>query len=849
MKRKQLSLVLAAAFSGLCLSQYASADTATGTNPAAKTANPYAAHYGYPETRTSQDEIDRFETGEYGDPGLRSDSRNNTVGHDIRKLKRKDDGIDRYYGDVLVDKYRWLEDVERIEPEYRYETSEDRKRNYFGTLWENPEREKLRNAMETVHNEQGEVDKWVNAQNEATHNYLNKIPYIQEIGKRIDKLMDYEYLYFDFDREYGKFHYARYPDGYFRLSKKGADGKSQVILDEKELSKDGYTQIVNYALNSNGKYFAYATRDGASDTDHKELYVLDTETLKTRHITTNIHVVDAGGTYGYPLEWKDNNNLYYVRSHGGWTDLMLHRMDKNEFNDPIIMKASDYDMTPDSFWIEDDRYLMVQGSLGSISNTLLLKDLKTGRWIQIHNRKMYDKINKADAFTNYTAAKFVRLDGNYIYVISEDNSEFGELLKIDIRSPQRKREVVIPARENHRLTAGVYQSGHYLMQYYSAGYDSLALFDENGKFVRDITPVAGGSISSLTAYDSGDKDAENNRPKGTLAANEKDYKRYVWFYYQNKVTPTTTYRYNVEEDKFFGVKRRDTIPFDADKYEMRTVSYPSKDGTMVPIVISHKKGLKLDGKNPTILYGYGGFNVDAYQGNFTTSAAAWMQNGGVYATAGLRGGKEYGSKWHDAGKQLNKQNVFDDFIAAGEFLIKEGYTSKDYLSISGGSNGGLLVGATMVQRPDLFRVAIPEVGVLDMLRHDKMYRTDYWINEYGMAEDSKAMYQKLLSYSPYHNVRDGVCYPSTMVMTSKRDDRVVPSHSYKFAAILQEKQSCMRPVFLNAAERHGHGDNTRAETKREMKEKFAFILHEMGIKSLPPIPDSPQPAADKKAKK
>ena len=309
MKKTKLSLLLALA---LALSAPQIVQTASAAESSERPANPYAAEYGYPATRVSQDETDRFETGEYGDPGLRTNGRNETTDPDIRKLKR-DDGIERYYRDTHVDKYRWLENVDRIEPEHRYETSEDRKRNLFGTNWEDPELDKRRTGMETVRNEQGEVDKWVNAQNEATHNYLNKIPYIQEIGKRIDKLMDYEYLYFDYDREYGKLHYARYPDGYFRLSKKGADGKSQVILDEKELSKDGYTQIVNYALNSNGKYFAYATRDGASDTDHKELYVLDTETLKTRHITTNIHVMDVGGSYGYPLEWKDNNNLYYVR--------------------------------------------------------------------------------------------------------------------------------------------------------------------------------------------------------------------------------------------------------------------------------------------------------------------------------------------------------------------------------------------------------------------------------------------------------------------------------------------------------------------------------------------------------
>lgn len=809
-----------AAFAVILLAGIRPAAAETPVHP-----NPYAVKYGYPYTRTFNEGKDRNRFAETGNAGLAYSRDGSVENKRVRELKR-DDAVERYHDDVWYDKYRWLEDIDEIRPEYAKETSEDRRRINIGTRWENPDNKRVLKYLQTVQNEETEVNKWVEAQNAATDRYIKNIPYYGKLKQRIDSLFDYEYTDFESKKDVGDFKFARQPDGYYRLFRKDKNGKETVVVNERDLSADGSMKIVDRFLNPKGNYFAAFVREGSADSDRYYLYVWDT---LTGRLAARIDRIVRGSE---SLAWEDDNTFYYIQNSGayGWMHVMKHRMDKKELNDSIVIHGRNLDGMPSEIWLEDDnRYLVVENYYSTLNSLLNYKDLKTGRLIRLHNLAKLNRAKRWDAFTGYKAAKYVYQKDGQVYFITTENSEWGEIVKTDLKHPS-KREVIVPAVKGKLLDEAVYQNGHFLLKYKYGGTQQAVLADKNGKILKDLTPAQGGVISDLYSYET-ETGGSDKHEEGTRDDSDRNY---FSFRYEDLVTPRTVYKYSLEEDKIFSVKRRDGILFDSAKYETRYTFYTSKDGTRVPIVIGHKKGLKLDGSNPTILYGYGGFGAseNAY---FNASNAVWLEHGGVYAIAFLRGGSEYGEAWHLAGKQLNKMNVFDDLAAAADFLKKEGYTSKRYLGLAGASNGGLLVAASMTLHPEMAQVAIPQVGVLDMLRHDKSYRYDGWINEYGMAEDSKAMYEKLKSYSPYHNVKDGVCYPATLVMTSKRDDRVTPSHSYKFAALLQEKQACDRPMFLHTAQKHGHSPNTRAEQKTNFLYSTLFYLHEMGIKELPPI--------------
>lgn len=832
MRKTKFSRILTAALSTVFLAQHAAASTSVDADTERSAeAQANAKRFAYPHTRTIFDNTDSTEQILRHDPGIRphpsltpaqNAERTETHSVDIRPLQR-DNGIENYYGDIWVDKYRWLEEVDEINPEYAKETDADRERNHAGTLWEHPDNARKLAYLSKVKPEESEVNRWVNAQNAATVQYLENIPYYDQLQQNIASLADYEYLDFESKKDAGNFKYIRLADGYYRLIKKNDDGSETVILNERELSEDGSVRIADRSFNERGNYFAFYSKEGNADSDRYQLNVIDTASGKPviqpiKRI--NPHIVS--------LAWRDNNSFYYIKEEG-WPSVMLHRLDRTELNDSIIVKGSDVQATINSVWLHDKKYLVIKASYGNAQNLMFLKNLETDRLIQIHAQKPVDKIKREADFSKHMAAEYVAFDHNDVYIVTTDNSEFGEIAKVNVHNP-KQRETLVAPKHNMRIQNAVYQNGHFLINYISDGVSRIVLTDGQGNIKKDLTPGVGGVVRDLVSFEVG-KETDGKKSE----EDRTEDRNYVSFVYESTIVPRTTYKYSIEEDRFFETKRKDPILFDPTQYTISHSFYSSKDGTQIPIIISHKKGLKLDGSNPTILYGYGGFNVSSpiY---FMPNRAAWLEHGGVYAIAFLRGGDEYGTQWHKAGKLLNKMNVFDDFIAASEHLIQQGYTSKNHLSISGASNGGLLVGASMVLRPDLFRVAIPEVGVLDMFRHDKNYRTDYWIAEYGIPEDSKKMYQVLKSYSPYHNVKDGVCYPSTLVMTSKRDDRVTPSHSYKFAAILQEKQACARPTFLFAAEKHGHGPNTPNEREQNWLYSMLFNLHEMGIKTLPAIP-------------
>lgn len=825
-KIKTIAILLFSTFSAMI---YADDEIQT------KLANsPFAQKYHYPYTRTVEEGMDRNEHRV-----LDNIISNNELGG-FKSLKenypKHDDGVDHYYDDVVVDKYRWLENIDEIRPEYLRETTQDRERNYIGTLWENPDKLKLRQALETVHHEESEVNKWVEAQNAATENYLKKIPYFNQVKQNIDNLTNYEYEDFTSDTdELGSFRYFRKSDGYYLLVRKDKNGKETVVFNERELSKDGNMRVYERFLNKKGNYFAVIAREGNSDSDRNYLYVWDTTTGK--QAMPRIGNIDKDAMY---LVWLDDNSFYYLRNSdmGGDTNVMLHHMNKKEINDEIIVKGAQLNYaSPSSIWLEDDnRYLVIKASYGNASNLLYFKDLHTGRIKQIHMDAPVEKTKKQDAFMKHIAAQMVYFDDKThdIYIISTDNNEFGELFKVNLDKARSQRELLVPAN-GQSLVDAVYQNGHFVLQYTSGGVSRLVLTDMHGKVLKELGPKEAGYIADLSS-DLKDDSNETENKNQSKSVDDFSSIDHISFRYENPITPRTIYKYSIEKDEILEKKRKDLIPFDSEKYETHYLYYTSKDGTRIPISISYKKGIKLDGKNPTVLYGYGGFGsgMELY---FNPKRAAWMEHGGIYAQAFLRGGDEYGEAWHQAGKQLNKQNVFDDFEFAARFLIENKYTSSDYLAIEGESNGGLLIGAALTQHPELYRVAIPSVGVMDMLRHDKNYRTDYWINEYGMTDDSKRMYKFLRSYSPYHNIKDNVCYPSTLVMTSKRDDRVSPAHSYKFTALLQEKQACDRPIFLFAAQNHGHSPNTYAERKEDWLYGIVFELNEMGFKELPSVPE------------
>ena len=448
---------------------------------------------------------------------------------------------------------------------------------------------------------------------------------------------------------------------------------------------------------------------------------------------------------------------------------------------------------------EDDNYLIISGSVSTSGNDLFIKDLTKPDAPLVSMISGFD----SDSYV-------IENEGDKLYIVTNLNAPNQKIVTTSANNPSSDNWVdFIPETEN--VLSPSTGSGYFFAEYMKDAVSVVKQYDYNGKLVREVNLPGVGSVSGFGA---------------------KKEDKVIYYSFTNYVTPSSIYTFNPETG-VSEVYRTPEVDFNSNDYESKQVFYTSKDGTKVPMIITHKKGLQLNGKNPTILYGYGGFNISLTP-SFSIPNIVWMENGGVYAVANLRGGGEYGKKWHDAGTQMKKQNVFDDFIAAGEYLIKNQFTSSDYLAIRGGSNGGLLVGATMTQRPDLMKVALPAVGVLDMLRYHTFTAGAGWAYDYGTADQSKEMFEYLKGYSPVHNVKEGVEYPATMVTTGDHDDRVVPAHSFKFAAELQAKQTGNNPVLIRIETDAGHGAGTPiSKTIDQYADIFGFTLYNMGIKELP----------------
>ena len=668
--------------------------------------------------------------------------------------------------------------------------------NYFGAPVSDPYR-----WLED--DKSAETAEWVKKQNEFTFAYLSQIPYRNTIKEKLQKLWNYERIGAPFTE--GDYTYYYKNDGLQNQSvlyRKDKQGKEEIFLNPNTFAADGTTSLATIAFTEDGSLVAYLISEGGSD--WRKAIVLNTKT-KQQVGDTLVDVKFSG------VAWKGNEGFFYssydkpkgseLSAKTDQHKLYYHKLGTPQKEDVLIFggSAAEKYRYVTGTTSEDGRYLFISAANATSGNKLLLKDLT-------HLK------NPLVTITNDLESDihFLTVRDKYIYFETNRNAPNGKLVKAAIDKPQPEHwQEVIPETEN---VLSVSTAGNYIFATYMVdALSQVKQYDYNGKLIRQITLPALGTASGFYA---------------------KKGETHTYYTFTNYAYPPQIYKLDLATGTA-ELYWKPNIAFNSDDYQTKQVFYQSKDGTKVPMIITYKKGLQLNGNNPTLLYGYGGFNV-SLPPSFGVVNAVWMELGGVYAVANLRGGGEYGKKWHNAGTKMQKQNVFDDFIAAGEYLVKEKYTSPSYLAIKGGSNGGLLVGATMLQRPDLFKVALPAVGVLDMLRYHTFTAGAGWAYDYGTADDSKEMFEYLKGYSPLHNVKEGVQYPATLITTGDHDDRVVPAHSFKFAAELQAKQTGSNPILIRIETNAGHGAGTPVSKIIEQSaDERAFTLWNMGVKELP----------------
>lgn len=647
-----------------------------------------------------------------------------------------------------------------------------------------------------------ETKAWVEAQNKVTNAYLEKIPFREQIKNQMTELWNYEKIGSPFKE--GNWTYFYKNDGLQQhsvLYRQKENGPVEVFLDPNTFSKDGTTSLAGLSFTKDGSRAAYSISEGGSD--WRKIIVIDTET-KRQVEDTLIDVKFSG------ISWQGNDGFYYssydkpegeseLSAKTSQHKLYFHQIGKPQSTDQLIFGG---EITPRRYVsgsvTEDQRYLVVSAAETTTGGELYIRDLK-------NNQQDFTTILDNFDTTSYV----IDTDGDILYLVTNLNAPNNRLVKTTIQNPHPSTWVDVISETDKVLSVST-AGGYFFVKYMKDVNDQVLQFSNAGELVREISLPGLGAVGGF----SGKKEQDE-----------------IYYAFSNYIYPTTIFKYDVNSGQS-DLYQKPQINFNPDEYESKQVFYTSADGTRVPMTITYKKGIQLDGKNPTILYAYGGFNISLRPG-FSVVNATWLENGGIYAVANLRGGGEYGKVWHDGGRQLNKKNVFNDFIAAAEYLHKTGYTSPEYTAISGGSNGGLLVGAVQTMRPDLVKVALPAVGVLDMLRYHTFTAGAGWAYDYGTAEDNKEMFEYILSYSPVHNVKSNVCYPSTMVTTGDHDDRVVPAHSYKFAAELQDKQACDNPTLIRIETKAGHGAGKPTELIiEENTDKLSFALYEMGIRNL-----------------
>jgi len=668
--------------------------------------------------------------------------------------------------------------------------------DYFGTKVSDPYR--------WLEDDQSpETENWVKAQNEVTFGYLHSIPYRNQIKAQAQKLWNHEQLTAPFDIGEDTYYYKNNGlQDQDVLYRKNKEGKEEVFLDPNTFASDGTTSLAGVNFTKDGSMVCYLISEGGSD--WRKAIVLDTKT-KEQIGDTIVNIKYSGGF------WYKNEGFYYcsydkpkgseLSEKTDQNKLYYHKIGTRQSEDKLIFGGTPEEKNRyvGGYVSNDENYLIIRGEETTSGGKLWLKDLRKP------NSPLITVLN------DYSSDTFVlSIKGDKLYLQTNLNAPNGKVVVTNIKNPTPEHwKDLIPETENV-LTPVV--AGNYIFaQYMIDAISEIKQYDFEGKFLREIKLPSIGTAS-------------------VESAEEKDTETY--FTFENYYTPLSIYKLHLETGKtelYWAPK----IDFNPNDFESKQVFYTSKDGTKVPMIITYKKGTPLDGTAPATLYGYGGFNI-SYTPWFSIPYAVWMNNGGVFAVANIRGGGEYGTKWHDAGTKFQKQNVFDDFIAAAEYLVDNHYTSKEKLAIKGGSNGGLLIGAVMTQRPDLMRVALPYVGVMDMLRYHKFTSGAGWAYDYGTSDDSKEMFEYLYKYSPVHNVKKGTCYPATLVFTGDHDDRVVPAHSFKFAAQLQSKQACKNPVLIRIETNAGHGAGTPvSKIIDQIADWQSFSLWNMGYKKLP----------------
>lgn len=645
-----------------------------------------------------------------------------------------------------------------------------------------------------------ETEAWVTAQNEVTFGYLEQIPYKEKIKQRLEQIWDYPKFGVPFKE--GNNYYFFKNDGmqnqYVMYKQTALDAEPEVFLDPNTFSEDGTVALSGLEFNHDGSLMAYSISKSGSD--WSEIFVMDVETRQL--LDDHLEWIKFSGTswhgdgffYSRYDEPKEGDEL---KASNEFHKVYYHKVGSPQSEDELVYKNDEFPKR--NYYAgttDDESFLILSESAGTSGNAL---------WVKKLDGSQQDFSLVAKGFENeYNVVDNVE---DQLLIKTNDGAPKWKLVLVDPMNPAKENwQEIIPEKEE--VLQSISLVGGKIVAEYMKNATSVAfIYDFEGNYLKDLQLPGIGSLSGIR----GKKD-EN-----------------VAFYSFTSFTfPSTVFKYNIA-DNSSEVYTRSEIDFDIDNYETKQVFYKSKDGTDVSMFLVHKKGLKMNGKNPTYLYGYGGFNISLTP-SFSITRLVLLENGFVFAMPNLRGGGEYGEEWHEGGIKMQKQNVFDDFIAAADYLINEGYTQPAKLAIGGGSNGGLLVGACMTQRPDLFAVALPAVGVMDMLRYHKFTIGWAWASDYGTSEDSEEMFQYLHAYSPVHALNEGVSYPATLVTTADHDDRVVPAHSFKFAATLQEKNKGENPVLIRIDVKAGHGGGKpTAKVIEEYADVWSFMMYNLGV--------------------
>jgi len=648
-----------------------------------------------------------------------------------------------------------------------------------------------------------ETGAWVKEQNKVTFSYLDQIAYRDQIKQRLETLWNYEKVSAPFTE--GDYSYFFKNDGLQNQSvlyRQKAGGQAEVFLDPNTFSADGTTSLADVSFSDNGKVLAYSISEGGSD--WRKIIIIDTDTkqeLESRLVDVKFSGVSWKGNEGFFYSSYDKPQGSELSAKTDQHKLYYHKLGTAQKDDQLVFGGTDAEKHRyvGGGVTDDGKYLIVSAANATSGNKIFIKDLTAA------DSGFATLYAEGDADFD-----FIDNRGDELLFVTNLNAPNKKLIKVNAKElAQDKWQDVIAETSNVLdISKG---AGALFARYMVDAISQVKQYDYDGKLVREVTLPGVGTVAGF-----------GGKTKDSV----------VYYSFTNYSTAPTTYGFDPKTGDST-LYYKPAVKFNSDDYESKQVFYTSKDGTKVPMIITHKKGIQLNGNNPTLLYGYGGFNISLTPA-FSVANLVWMELGGVYAVPNLRGGGEYGKAWHDAGIQQKKQNVFDDFIAAGEYLIAQKYTSSAKLAIRGGSNGGLLVGAVMTQRPDLMKVAIPQVGVLDMLRYHTFTAGAGWAYDYGTSEQSKEMFDYIKGYSPVHNVKQGVAYPATMVTTGDHDDRVVPAHSFKFAAELQAKAGGGNPQLIRIETNAGHGAGVPVSKQIELAtDIIGFSLFNMGVRELP----------------